>query len=50
MTAGLGALGDDRVNATLGEPDRFLDARGGAYDFAAGGFDASQRSGAGSPK
>ena len=40
MTAGFGALGDDGVDAALGEPDCFLDARGGAQDLAAGRFDA----------
>ena len=40
MTAGFRALGDDGVDAAFGEPDRFLDARGGAQDFAAGRFDA----------
>ena len=42
MASGFGALGDDCVDAALGEPDRFLDARGGAQDFATGGFDAWQ--------
>jgi len=45
MTSGLRALGDDGVNAPLGKPDGFLDARGRAQDFAADSLDAGKQIG-----